>query len=56
MVHGIVAIKQWNPRWLVVFYCLLVLIDEVKLLVVMCALIDSSVNIRARIEASSNKQ
>ncbi len=48
LVHGMVAIKQWKTRWLVVFYSLLVLINPVKELVILAGMIDSWANFRQR--------
>lgn len=56
LVHGMVGLKQWKGHWLVLFYLLLVLVNPVKEMVIVAALVDSAMNLRQRIAAGNGRQ
>ncbi|MEE8057634.1 MAG: hypothetical protein V3T17_07355 [Pseudomonadales bacterium] len=49
LIHGLVAQKQLNANWLGVFYFFWLLLDPVKALVLILAVVDSWLNIRGRL-------
>jgi hypothetical protein len=51
LVHGLLAQKQLRSNWLFVFYISWLLLDPLKALLLIAAVIDSWVNIRGRLAA-----
>ena len=49
LVHGIAGIKQWKVHWLILFYLCLVMVNPVKELVIIAAVIDSVTDLRERV-------
>lgn len=49
LVHGVAAIKQWKTGWLIVFHVLWIVSDQVKVILVLLAAIDSWLDLRERL-------
>ena len=49
LVHGVAAIKNWKTGWLIVFHVLWIVSDQVKVLLMLFAAIDSWLDLRARL-------
>jgi hypothetical protein len=49
LIHDLVARRQLNSNWLIVFYISFLLLDPVKLVLLVAAILDSWFNIRARV-------
>ena len=49
LVHGIAGIKQWKVHWLILFYLFLVMVNPVKELVIIAAVVDSVADLRERV-------
>lgn len=54
LVHGVAAIKNWKTGWLIVFHVLWIVSDQVKVLLVLFAAVDSWLGLRERLAARSN--
>lgn len=53
LVHGLAARRSLNVQWLAIFYVLWLLVDPVKVLVLILAVVDSWIDIRRRLGANS---
>lgn len=49
LVHGVAAIKNWKTGWLIVFHVLWIVSDQIKVLLMLLAAIDSWLDLRARL-------
>jgi len=54
LVHGVAAIKNWKTGWLIAFHVLWIVFDQVKILLVLLAAIDSWLNLRQRLSPPSD--
>jgi hypothetical protein len=54
LIHGVAAIKNWKTGWLIVFHVLWIVSDQVKVLLVLFAVVDSWLGLRERLSARSN--
>ncbi|XKH00181.1 hypothetical protein LG325_08685 [Marinobacter nauticus] len=57
LVHGVVARKQWNVQWLVMFYIALLLLGpSLMMLLLVLAFVDSWLDIRRRIKPDGSAE
>ena len=56
LIHGLVGIKQLNANWLGLFYFLWLLLDPMKALVLILAVVDSWFDIRGRLANSQRPE
>lgn len=53
LVHGVAAIKNWNKGWLIAFHFLWIVSDQIKVLLVLFAIVDSWLGLRERLKRAA---
>jgi len=53
LIHGIAAIKNWNKGWLIAFHILWIVSDQIKVLLVLFAVVDSWLGLRERLKRAA---
>ena len=53
LIHGVAAIKKWKIGWLIAFHVLWIVSDQIKVLLMLFATVDSWLGVRERLQRSA---